>query len=144
MKITITTATLNDVDTMMKWAQNAPGLWGFDYNDWYEKEDLVEWINHVDEDILLFARVDSKPAGMCLAYIRPGWAYITTLYVIPEFRKQGLGTALLQKMSEEIDKKGKKNMLLEVQEINTAAKKLYDTFGFATGHRLIWMSKKIK
>jgi ribosomal protein S18 acetylase RimI-like enzyme len=144
MKITISNATLNDVDTMMGWGENAPELWGFDTCDWYEKSDLIEWIKNPLEDLLFIARDGDKPVGMCLGYIRPGWAYIAFLYVAPEYRNHGIGKQLLQKMSDEMLKKGKKYIFLEVQEKNPKAKKLYDTFGFTTGHKLIWMQKKIK
>ena len=55
---------------------------------------------------------------------------ITNVAVHPEFRRMGIGTALLNRLLEEANALGVTQISLEVRESNVAAKALYLRHGF--------------
>lgn len=55
---------------------------------------------------------------------------LEAIYVKPEFRKNGYGCMLLQKMFDDGKNLGCKQIFLEVRETNQCAKKLYIKNGF--------------
>lgn len=55
---------------------------------------------------------------------------ITNVAVHPEFRRMGIGTALLNRLLEEANALGVTQISLEVRESNSAAKALYLRHGF--------------
>lgn len=57
-------------------------------------------------------------------------AHITNVAVSPDYREQGMGKRLLSAMINLAKAKGAHSMTLEVRVSNTAAKKLYGSFGF--------------
>lgn len=59
-------------------------------------------------------------------------AHITTIEVLPEYRKQKVGTALMIDIIEECYRQMIKYITLEVRESNISAISLYDKFGFST------------
>lgn len=71
--------------------------------------------------------------GYCGAWLVIDEAHITNIAVLPEFRGQKLGEALLNKMIERSREKGIERMTLEVRESNTVAQSLYRKLGFQNG-----------
>ncbi len=70
--------------------------------------------------------------------------YVLNLAVLPEFRRRGIGSMLLQDALQElISLKPDTNLItLEVRESNTAAIKLYEKFGFKViGKRIGYYQK---
>ncbi|MEA2024464.1 MAG: ribosomal protein S18-alanine N-acetyltransferase [Actinomycetota bacterium] len=57
-------------------------------------------------------------------------AHITTLAVIPGFRRMRLGTRLLLALVERAVENGSRHLTLEVRATNTDAQRLYERFGF--------------
>ena len=63
-------------------------------------------------------------------------AEIITIGVAPLMRRNGIAEALILLMEQELKKSGVVNVFLEVSEVNTPAKKLYEKCGFKpTGKR---------
>ena len=58
-------------------------------------------------------------------------AHITTLAVVPGFRRMRLGTRLLLVLVERAVTNGARHLTLEVRATNTDAQRLYERFGFA-------------
>ena len=74
--------------------------------------------------------------GLILASVVAGEAEILTLAVHPAARRRGLGRALLDTALDEAAAAGASAMLLEVSDINSAARMLYESSGFtAVGRR---------
>lgn len=71
--------------------------------------------------------------GYCGAWLIIDEAHITNIAILPEFRGQKLGEALLNKMIERSREKGIERMTLEVRESNTVAQSLYKKLGFQNG-----------
>jgi ribosomal-protein-alanine N-acetyltransferase len=57
-------------------------------------------------------------------------AHVTTLAVDPEFRGHKIGDRLLQELLTRAQQRGATRATLEVRESNTAAKALYEKYGF--------------
>jgi [ribosomal protein S18]-alanine N-acetyltransferase len=56
--------------------------------------------------------------------------HINNLAVVPEFRRQGIATALLRRVMDEAARFGIRRTMLEVRQSNTPARQLYERFGF--------------
>lgn len=56
--------------------------------------------------------------------------HIFNLAVHPDFRRQGVGTALMEEALNELKEKGCGFFYLEVRSSNSGAKKFYERFGF--------------
>ena len=76
------------------------------------------------------------PDGLALMRFRPSiWiekleCYLGELYVVPERRGQGLGRALMEKVSEVAREKGAGHIELNTSEDDVAARALYEKVGF--------------
>lgn len=65
-------------------------------------------------------------------------AYVFLLYVAPNHRKKGIGTALMQHAQQWAKQKGYGQMSLQVFEHNRAAMTLYENLGYQSQAK--WMS----
>ena len=65
-------------------------------------------------------------------------AYVFLVYVAPEHRRQGIGTALLRHAQQWAKNQGYGAIGLQVFESNPAAVKLYESLGYRP--RAIWMT----
>lgn len=68
-------------------------------------------------------------------------AYVFLLYVAPNHRKKGIGTALMQHAQQWAKQKGYEQMSLQVFENNSAAMKLYEKLGYQSQAK--WMSLEL-
>ena len=71
--------------------------------------------------------------------------HINNLAVVPEFRRQGVATALLRRVLDEAARFGIRRTMLEVRQSNTPARQLYERFGFVvTGTRSKYYTNPIE
>jgi ribosomal-protein-alanine N-acetyltransferase len=94
-----------------------------------------EMQSHIDT-IMLVARLDSKSgenqiAGFIVARLFADELHVNNVAVRPEFRGQGLGSALLQTTLDQARRRNAKVAQLEVRAGNHEAQKLYQKCGFA-------------
>ncbi len=75
--------------------------------------------------------VTSLAAGFVLARAAADEAEILTIAVRPDARKKGVGRDLMEIAARHAQKEGAKAMFLEVGQSNRAARKLYQSLGFA-------------
>ena len=79
----------------------------------------------------------------CLGYLQQRYRYsvwltafeasIEDLYVAPEHRRLGIGSALVKASLAEAAEKGCKLVTVDTNEVNGAALALYESFGFFSG-----------
>jgi GNAT superfamily N-acetyltransferase len=91
--------------------------------------------NHPTTHVLL-AFVDDRPIGIAVSFFgvstfraRP-LLNIHDLAVLPEYRGHGIGRALLANVEQHARRHGCCKLTLEVQDQNTRARGLYQSFGF--------------
>ena len=80
------------------------------------------------------ARQDGRLVGGCQllrVLDEPTFFYLVGFYVLPAYRKKGLGRELLALLSEESRRLGAEGLLLTVSPDNLAGLKLYRSAGFA-------------
>lgn len=143
-EVTITRATLNDVDTLWQWGEENWELWGDDKYKWFSKKSLVKWISDPKDDVLLVARKNDTAIGMCMVFTLRNWAFCVGLFVEKEFRGVGLGKKLLDKAIRILKRKGVESILLLVDTKNEAGIRFYEREKFYKGFQFFMMTKDIK
>lgn len=77
-------------------------------------------------------RLEGRPVGMGLAVLERGWVGIFSMATHPEFRRQGLATAVLHALAGWGQANQAGQMYLQVMENNQPAQALYRQVGFET------------
>lgn len=95
---------------------------------WSEKA-LCETMSR-EETIFLVASIGEKICGYVGCYYVLDEGYITNVAVDPEFRRGGIGRALIEKLSDKAAEKKLAFLTLEVRVSNSAAIALYERAGF--------------
>lgn len=90
------------------------------------------FVNEIDNDIAhyLVLEADGKVIGYGGMWLIVGEAHVTNIAVLPEWRRRGFGKKLLSAMIDYAKTNGAHSMTLEVRVSNTAARQLYEGFGF--------------
>ena len=107
----------------------------------YEREGVgneASWRQRLASWSRFVAEVDGQVVGVVGAGIGEfsGSAALTSLWVDPEFRGRGLGTALIQAVEDWARTKKLQQVLLWVTEANKAAEHLYVHLGFTRTGRV--------
>lgn len=98
-----------------------------------EPEEYASFI-HDPQKVIFFADVDGKPVGQIK--LLPWWnkfAYIEELVVNTPFRGKGVGGALMKRGIEWARAQNFPGIMLETQNNNVPACKLYERCGFTLG-----------
>lgn len=95
---------------------------------WSEKSVASELHNPLS--LWLIAEVDGVVAGYVGSQTVLDSADMMNLAVSPSFRRQGIGERLVNCLTEALNEKGVKTLLLEVRISNEPAKELYQKLGF--------------
>ncbi|HEY93609.1 MAG TPA: GNAT family N-acetyltransferase [Dehalococcoidia bacterium] len=101
----------------------------------YEEDDIdhTSYIDNPDKVIFL-AYINGKHAGQIV--LRKNWnifAYIEDIRVSSDYRRRGIGIALLNKAEEWATKGGMPGIMLETQDVNVPACRLYEKAGYILG-----------
>jgi len=100
-----------------------------------DKADVGRHVLQTLEDRHYLATVDGVPAGCTLLHLRDGIGYIDFVGVAPEFRRQGIASALVARAVADSEKSGAETTILETAA-GSAAERLYSRLGFrAEYHR---------
>ncbi len=99
----------------------------------WSREAFYNELNHNKFAIYIVIEVDNEIAGYCGVWIVIDEAHVTNIAILPEFRGQKLGEALMEKLFEVARTMGAKSMTLEVRVSNHIAQSLYRKFGFEKG-----------
>lgn len=95
-----------------------------------ERVDPDSYIASPDR-VVFFAWLEDKPIGQIRMQKNwNGYAYIEDIAVDPEYRGEGIGRALMQRAIEWAKAKGFPGIMLETQDNNVAACRLYARCGF--------------
>ena len=81
-------------------------------------------------DVACDSRSPARLFGFCMSRVAADEAEILTIAVRKKARGQGLGRKLLAAQMARLESKGIATLFLEVEELNRAARALYDREGF--------------
>ena len=81
-------------------------------------------------DFFVVAKVSGRLAGYAVACTEKRNAEIASLAVHPDYRRQGVGLALMQHLLRELSAAGVRRVELMVRTGNTAGAQLYRSLGF--------------
>lgn len=95
---------------------------------WNEMAFLNEIYN--SSSIVKVAVYENKIVGYICASSVIDEGHILNIAVSPDMRRRGIATVMLEKVIEELKKRGCKSIYLEVRASNTIAMKFYENFGF--------------
>lgn len=102
-------------------------------------EDLEQILeNSFSEGILIWEyQIDNKTAGMCFVSESEGRYFLSAVSIHKAKLHKGYGYRFLLLLLEQLWKKEKKPVFLQVTKENTAAVKLYEKLGFSVQQQLI-------
>lgn len=115
---------------------------------WQRRRDWYRSMMADGEAFLLIARSEGRPVGYAFVEIRPGpddtWpvgdrlAELTSLSVAPEARGRGLGTALMDAVDAELERRGVHDLEVAVMAGNERALRFYERRGLKLGELLLF------
>ena len=111
-------------------------------NPWTREMYLSE-LEHRDVSFFYVARdAVGEAVGFCSCWLVLDEIHINNLAVLPEQRRNGVASALIEHVLREGGERGARRATLEVRRSNEPARKLYEKFGFAvTGVRRGYYTK---
>jgi [ribosomal protein S18]-alanine N-acetyltransferase len=114
-------------------------------NPWTRAMYVAE-LENPDVSYCFLARDDSRRAvGFCSFWRVLDELHINNLAVLPDFRRQGIGSTLLEYVLHKGVEFGARRATLEVRRSNTTALALYERFGFSVaGVRSSYYSKPVE
>ncbi|MFX1593892.1 MAG: GNAT family N-acetyltransferase [Promethearchaeota archaeon] len=136
-------ATLNDIDKLIEYRvkflkeiQTFPPDMEFEIfrktlKDFFlskmKSNEFVAWFAESDNEIIATSGLSFLQKPPHFINLTGKFAYIMNMYTKPEWRRKGIGSALLKKLFEEIKKKGIK---LVVLHSTSYGRPLYEKYGF--------------
>lgn len=112
---------------------------------WTRAMYLAELENHGVSFCFLAKDDDGRAVGFCSVWRVADELHINNLAVLPEVRRGGIGSALLEHVLRHGADSGAQRATLEVRQSNDAARILYERFGFTVaGVRRAYYSKPVE
>jgi len=96
----------------------------------WSSESITEEITRNKAAVYFCAEADGKAIGYAGMWQVLDEGHITNIAVHPEYRRTGVGNALLEALVSEARRRGIKALTLEVRDTNYAAQALYKKHGF--------------
>jgi len=92
-----------------------------------KSNDFVAWLAESDYEIIATSGLSFLQKPPHFINLTGRFAYIMNMYTKPEWRRKGIGLALLEKLFEEIKKKGIQSVVLHA---TPAGRPLYEKYSF--------------
>ena len=96
------------------------------------------------KDILLVAKVEKNPIGMCMTYVLRDWGYCTGLFVDKQYRGLGIGQTLMKETAKRLRNRHIDLLSFMVDARNSKTLKFYKKLGFKRGFDSICMYKTLR
>ncbi|MDH7509055.1 MAG: N-acetyltransferase [Methanomassiliicoccales archaeon] len=104
----------------------------FDESVRYERS-LLTTLLEIDEFLTIIAYINEEPVGYASAYFHESsrQGRIISIAVLPEYRKIGVGTAMIDEIERNAIARGIVKVVLEVHMMNEVALRFYKKRGFS-------------
>ncbi|WP_297475112.1 ribosomal protein S18-alanine N-acetyltransferase [Thermococcus sp.] len=107
------------------------------FNEEYPRGIFLTFLES-NPDTFLVAEYGGRVIGYVMGYLRPDMeGHIMSIAVDPEYRRNGIGTALLTEVIERLINEGARYIGLEVRVSNERAIRLYESLGFRRIKRIM-------
>lgn len=130
MKPTLRTYTPQDFETLYEIDQKC-----YEPAIAYSRREFRNYLRFPGAECVL-AAVDGKVAGFCLTSHQQSRGYIVTIDVLEEFRRHGVGTALLAEVERRLAAEGVREVGLETATDSESAIAFWQKHGYRT--RGVW------
>jgi len=142
-------ASLTDKETVLDLLKNQFREHEIEYSSGALAAAVEEVLKREDLGLFFVARDNDKIIG--IAAISFAWtlehggksAWLDELYVLPEYREKGTGSALIESAIDTLKKEGCSAIDLEVEEDHRRAERLYQRMGFERLKRSRWVKQLI-
>lgn len=101
----------------------------------WTEEEYIECLKQRD-CIGMIARVDGSAAGTVVYRLLPKKLHVLSLAVHPDWRRQGVGTAIIDRLVAKISQQRRNEIMMEVRETNLNAQLFLRANGFLAGRVL--------
>jgi ribosomal protein S18 acetylase RimI-like enzyme len=119
----ISETDLNTADAILQAAFQRPGSWLKELGIIYQLQPAGAFLAHERE----------STAGVVFSLMYPDYAYIGPLGVRPDFRRQGIGSLLMERVLEWLDWQGVRRVSLDASPIGQS---IYEKLGFSPFDRV--------
>jgi ribosomal protein S18 acetylase RimI-like enzyme len=129
-RTTIRRAGSGDLDTLRRlWEEYAVEVAEYRTAAWpWTWDDVAP---RLEQGAAFLAEVDGAPAGFLIASrSRPDIGHVDDVYVLPQYRRRGVATALVHHLAAAFRERGVEHVALDVDQGNVAAQRLYERLGF--------------
>ncbi len=143
MNLNFFAAGMDDIEQILKMQQDFYAIDNYNFNRDTAKEALRTFLDNSHFGKLWLIMGNGKPVGyaaLTLGYsfeFKGRDAFLDELYVIPEFRGNGIATKTVEFVAEKAKEMGVKAIHLEVEAHNEAGKALYRSFDFQDHNRIL-------
>ncbi len=104
-------------------------FWDFE-KDEFKKKKLLYEIKNGQREMYACIKKDKYIAGFSIKYINEKQIYLAYLSVNKSFQNQGIGSCIIDFVSQHAISSGRREILLEVDTDNINARRLYERKGF--------------
>ena len=77
---------------------------------------------------------DAGLAGIARGHVSAGWFGVASVWVDPDHRRRGLGSAMIHALGHWAARRGARNAYLQVAQQNTGTRDAYGRLGFVLHH----------
>ncbi len=92
-----------------------------------KSNEFIAWLAEIGNELIATAGLSFLEKPPHFINMTGKFAYIMNMYTIPEWRRKGIGAQLLEKLFEEIKKKGIQSVVLHA---TPSGRPLYEKYGF--------------
>jgi len=121
---------LEIIDATIEYIDQIMAVENLSFSIPWSQNSMMEEIANNKLALYILAKLEGNIVGYAGMWRICGEGHITNIAVHPEFRREGIGSALMSELISRCRKEGITDITLEVRKSNDAAIALYTKFGF--------------
>ena len=144
-EITVRLADRKDVNAIYGLGVKASGFAVSKKIKFYEKKEIKQWIQGRKNNIVLIAETNSKIVGFAYVKIMSWhWAMVDNFYVLPAYRRKGIGSLIEKSLESELRKKGISYVSRLVKPSHKTSMKFLEKRNFKKESNYAWFDKFLR
>jgi GNAT superfamily N-acetyltransferase len=141
-KLRIRFAKIDDVEAIFRIGRKSNEFSVSNKIRFYEKDEIAKWVNERENNIVIVA--ESNSVIIAFAYCKlmsHHWALVDNFFVMPEFRKIGIGSKMEDFLEKELVKRKINYVSRLVKPDHRNSRKFLKVKGFKEHDKYIWIDK---